>query len=293
MRRGLIVLLAFAAAAGVFGTFALIETSMAGAFRATTLAPVAETTTASTPITLTTTTSSSKTTLTTTTSSSKTTLTTTTSSSKATPSISTSQEPPSATVGSSIADKATVTGLVSSSGAGTVTFNLYSSATVQNASTLLFTNTQTISLSGSTGTATSADYTTTATGTVYWVATYNGNSNNNSVSSSDSGEPVTITKASTRLTASPQFDLRTGIDIDDAVSATLSAGRKPLANEPVSFYAFGFKICNATTNQNGVATCQLNQAQEFFVEVANGYSASFAGNTDYLPSSGSTPAVIL
>ena len=38
MRRGLIVLLALAAAAGVFGTFALIETSMAvEAFRATTV----------------------------------------------------------------------------------------------------------------------------------------------------------------------------------------------------------------------------------------------------------------
>ena len=53
-----------------------------------------------------------------------------------------------AAVGSSIADTATVTGLVSPSSGDTVTFNLYSSATTQNSSTLLFTNTQTLSITG-------------------------------------------------------------------------------------------------------------------------------------------------
>jgi hypothetical protein len=44
--------------------------------------------------------------------------------SKATPSINTSQQPASAVVGSSIADKATVSGLVNASSSDTVTFNL-------------------------------------------------------------------------------------------------------------------------------------------------------------------------
>jgi hypothetical protein len=110
-----------------------------------------------------------------------------------TPSINTSQQPASATVGSSIADKATVTGLVNASSGDTVTFNLYSSATVQNSSTLLFTDTETVTLSGGTATATSKGYTATATGTDYWVATFNGDSNNTSVNSSATAEPVTIT----------------------------------------------------------------------------------------------------
>jgi hypothetical protein len=106
----------------------------------------------------------------------------------ASPSIATSQQPSSATVGSQVADQATVSG--GDSPTGTVTFKLYGNATASG--TPLFTDTE--PLSG--GSATSKGYTTTATGTDYWVATYNGDANNNSVSSSTSGEPVTITTAS-------------------------------------------------------------------------------------------------
>ncbi len=97
---------------------------------------------------------------------------------KATPSISTTQQPASTTVGSSIADKVTVTG--GNNPTGTVTFNLYNNPS--GSGTPLFTDTET--LSG--GTATSHGYTTTAAGTDYWVATYNGNTSNNSVTSATS-----------------------------------------------------------------------------------------------------------
>jgi fimbrial isopeptide formation D2 family protein len=113
--------------------------------------------------------------------------------------INTSQQPASAVVGTSIADKATVTGGITPYSAGdTVTFNLYSSATTQNASTLLFTDTE--PLSG--GTATSKGFLTTATGTVYWVATFNGDSNNSAVSSGASAEPVVITPAGPTISKS-------------------------------------------------------------------------------------------
>jgi hypothetical protein len=105
---------------------------------------------------------------------------------QASPSISTSAQPSSATVGGSVEDMATVSGGESPS--GTVTFDLYSSKTAQDAGTLLFTDTETLS----SGTATSASYTTTTAGTDYWVATYNGNTNNNSVSSGAAAEPVTV-----------------------------------------------------------------------------------------------------
>ena len=103
----------------------------------------------------------------------------------ATPSISTQQEPASATVGSSIADKASVSG--GDSPTGTVTFNVYNNS--NGTGTPLFTDTE--NLVG--GSATSKSYTPTAVGTDYWVVTYNGDSNNQAVTSATDAEPVKVT----------------------------------------------------------------------------------------------------
>ncbi len=107
------------------------------------------------------------------------------------PSITTQQQPASATVGSSIADKAFVAG--GNNPTGTVTFKLYNNP--NGTGTALFTDTENLV----NGVATSAGYTTTATGTDYWVATYNGDSNNGSVTSSPTSEPVTITPTTPQL----------------------------------------------------------------------------------------------
>jgi hypothetical protein len=110
----------------------------------------------------------------------------------ATPTINTTQQPGSATVGSSIADQATVTG--GDSPTGTVTFNLYGNSA--GTGPALFTDANVALVSG---VATSTGYTATATGTDYWVVTYNGDSNNNSVSSTANAEPVTVTVTATSL----------------------------------------------------------------------------------------------
>jgi hypothetical protein len=104
--------------------------------------------------------------------------------SPATPAITTCQQPAIATVGTSINDKAFVTGGFNPT--GTVTFNLYNNA--NGTGTALFTDTE--MLFG--GTATSKGYATTATGTDYWVAAYNGDSNNAPVISGTALEPVVI-----------------------------------------------------------------------------------------------------
>ena len=145
----------------------------------------------------------------------------------ASPSINTSQQPASATVGTSIADKATVSGGYNPT--GTVTFNLYNNSTATG--TPLFTDTET--LSG--GMATSTGYTATATGTDYWVATYNGNSNNNSVSSGTAAEPVTITPASPAINTSQQPASATvGTSIAD--KATVSGGYNPTGTVTFNLY---------------------------------------------------------
>src|SRR5207247_1901523 len=134
-------------------------------------------------------------------------------------------------VGSSIADTATVIGLVNPVGTETVTFNLYNNNTATG--TPLFTDTETLSISGGTGTATSQGYATTATGTVYWVATYNGDTNNSSVSSLPADEPVTITPATPDIHTSPQPASATvGASIAD--QATVTGLVNPTGTETVT-----------------------------------------------------------
>ena len=145
----------------------------------------------------------------------------------ASPTINTTQQPATATVGTSIADKATVSGGFNPT--GTVTFNLYNNS--NGTGTPLFTDTET--LSG--GAATSKGYTATATGTDYWVATYNGDSNNNAVTSGTAAEPVTITPASPTINTTQQPAIATvGTSIAD--KATVSGGFNPTGTVTFNLY---------------------------------------------------------
>jgi NADPH-dependent 2,4-dienoyl-CoA reductase/sulfur reductase-like enzyme len=146
---------------------------------------------------------------------------------KASPGISTTPQPASATVGSSIAAGATVSG--GSSPSGTVTFKLYNNSSATGSP--LFTDTKTLSSGG----ATSGSYATTATGTFYWVATYNGDTNNNSVSSGTAASPVTVTKASPGISNSQQpASAVVGSSIAD--QATVSSGYQPTGTVTFKLY---------------------------------------------------------
>ena len=159
----------------------------------------------------------------------------------ATPAINTSQQPASAVVGSSIADKATVTGLVSPLSTDTVTFNLYSSATTQNASTLLHTDTETITIGGGgTATATSSGYAPTGVGTEYWVATFNGDSNNAVVTSGATAEQVNVDTINTMQTPATAY---VGESISD--TATVTGLVSPLSTDTVTF-----NLYSSATTQN-------------------------------------------
>jgi Bacterial Ig-like domain (group 3) len=258
---------------------------------------------------------------------------------RASPSISSSQRPASATVGSSVADRATVTGTIASvvcpatddvgfsvgdtsdsggvlfcsypafaggsptafycdyrSGlgnltldhdggycppaasasvtdpSGTVTFRLYSSATTQDSSTLLFSDTETLS----SGVATSGGYTTTSATTLYWVATYNGDANNNSVVAGSGAEPVSIGLALQTITGfNPPAS---GVVGGDAVLSATGGG----SGNPVTF-----GIDNATSPTGACVTSTSNPHEVVFVHVGtcvvdafqaenNAYSAGFA-----------------
>jgi hypothetical protein len=184
-----------------------------------------------------------------------------------TPTISTTQQPASATVGGSIADKATVSG--GDSPTGTVTFNLYDNPS--GTGTPLFTDAN--EPLNAQGQATSTGYTVTAAGTDYWVATYNGDTNNSKVASGNGDEPVVINQANPTINTSQQPTSATvGGSIAD--QATVSGGDNPTGTVTFNLYdnpsgtgAPLFTDANEPLNAQGEAT-------------SNGYTATAAG-TDY------------
>jgi hypothetical protein len=86
---------------------------------------------------------------------------------------------PDVTVGGTLTDQATVSGLVNPVAGSTVTFRLYPpSAGATCAGNPVHTSTKTLAISGSTGTATADSYTANEPGIYRWIATFNGDFNN-------------------------------------------------------------------------------------------------------------------
>jgi hypothetical protein len=178
----------------------------------------------------------------------------------ATPSINTSQQPATARVGTSIADKATVSGGFNPT--GTVTFLLFNNP--NGTGTPLFTDTE--PLSG--GMATSQSYITTATGTDYWVATYNGDSNNAAVTSGPTQEPVTVTPATPSINTSQQpANAVVGSFIAD--KATVSGGFNPTGTVTFNLY----------NNPNGAGTPLFTDTEALAngMAISSSYATTAAG----------------
>ena len=111
---------------------------------------------------------------------------------------------------------------------------------------------------------------------------------------SASAIPSAGVPAATTLTAGPELVLalpRAGVGVG-VVSATLTSAGHGVAGESISFSVGAFHLCNAVTNGSGVATCRLSPNLALLVFLSGHYSASFAGNSQYAPSSASTPTVV-
>src|SRR5208283_5997130 len=117
----------------------------------------------------------------------------------------------------------------------------YSSATTQNSSTLLHTDTETISVSGSTGTATSSGYTPTGVGTEYWVATFNGDSDNAAVTSGATAETVNVDTINTSQTPAIAY---VGESISD--TATVTGLVSPSSSDTVTFKLYNNSSASGT-----------------------------------------------
>jgi hypothetical protein len=59
----------------------------------------------------------------------------------------------------------------------------------------------------------------------------------------------------------------------------------PIVNEPIVFTAGGTTLCTATTNDVGVASCDVlsNLTDDLAVLEAGGYTATFAGDDSFTP----------
>jgi hypothetical protein len=97
----------------------------------------------------------------------------------------------------------------------------------------------------------------------------------------------------TTLTAAPQlvlFKPFRGVGLR-VVSATLTSGGNPVSGETISFSVGTTSLCSATTGANGTARCTVSATDEFLVLWSNHYTATFGGDSGYLASTVTTPAV--
>ena len=216
---------------------------------------------------------------------------------KASPAVTTSPTPTSATVGSSIADTATVTGSAGTP-TGTVTFNLYNNSS--GTGPALFTDTATLN---SSGVATSTGYIATATGTDYWVATYNGSVIYSPVTSPAGSEPVVVSLVSPAsptitTTAGPAVVVGSGAKLTD--SATLAGGFSPTGTITFTLTLNGSTVYTDAVTVSGNATYDTSTGTNpgGYLPTATGtyqWVASYSGdpnNNKVASASGSEPVVV-
>jgi hypothetical protein len=116
----------------------------------------------------------------------------------------------------------------------------------------------------------------TGVGTCTIVASQAGNTNYSAAPHVTLG--ITVAASPTTLAASPRGLLFT------SVSATLkSITGTPISGAVITFTSAGGTIGSATTNASGVATYSITLGVALFAS----YTASFAGNADYLKNTGS------
>jgi IPT/TIG domain-containing protein len=109
----------------------------------------------------------------------------------------------------------------------------------------------------------------------------------NGTSASGPADHYTYVRVPTTVTAEPAVVQVAGLQLNlFGLHATLrDADGNPIAGKSVAFTAGATAICSAPTNSAGVASCG-GTASALQIVLANGYTASFAGNSTYAPSSG-------
>jgi hypothetical protein len=161
---------------------------------------------------------------------------------QATPTVVTNASPDFALSTGQLSDIANVSGLVSPSPAGNVTFRLYGPTDPSCADTPVFIDIRSLTVGAdpTAGTATSAAFTPTEAGTYRWVATYNGDVNNASVSGTcgDSTESRVVAQATPAIATDASLGVTLGGgQLSDR--ATVTGLVNPIGPQSVRFDLYG------------------------------------------------------
>jgi uncharacterized repeat protein (TIGR01451 family) len=115
----------------------------------------------------------------------------------ANPTIATTQQPAAGSTGGLFKDKATIAGLVTPDGTGSITFKLFAQQNCQGAPL----DTETVgSINANGDYPTPAGITLPSAGTYYWVASFSGDNFNNPVASGCNAEPVVVNAPNVSIT---------------------------------------------------------------------------------------------
>jgi hypothetical protein len=177
---------------------------------------------------------------------------------KATPAISTTLSAASINVGATAYDSSTLTGLVNSTGAGTVTYTYYTN----NTCTLnpVPAGTKTVPTSGPVPHSNTMTFNTA--GTFYWQAVYSGDANNNSTPS-----PCTASN-------NEQLTVGSSAGTPYAISGTVSALLYPgAAPQPLNL---NFSSTNVGNGGSGVNGTQVSNLTVTILSVAGGSNLPYA-----------------
>jgi hypothetical protein len=103
---------------------------------------------------------------------------------------------------------------------------------------------------------------------------------------SGNGQVMVTWQAPTTMTATPaEASLSNGTLSLSSLTATLTGPNGPIAGQPVTFTAGSSRLCTATTDADGTATCSTSvgsgAASLLGVLQSLGYTATYAGDTAY------------
>lgn len=109
----------------------------------------------------------------------------------------------------------------------------------------------------------------------------------------DTSATFTVTRVPTTLTALPQVTLTPWAPSAGLLhlAATLTSGDSPLAGKTIVFTVAATRLCTAVTTNAGLAKCAIGATAQAKLAAARRYTATYAGDTVYLPSAAGAPMI--
>lgn len=208
------------------------------------------------------------------------------------PQLTTSLSTGSISVGGSVTDTATLSGVTNTAG-GSITFNVYS----DSACTALVTSSSAFPVSGP-GTYGPATLSGLASGSYQVQAVYTGDSNNAGATSACGSEPVSVGKLSSSI-STQVFDANTNAPWSGSETAPAAAydtttitATGPTPSGTVTYTFFSNGACSGTGTSAGTVTLTStggvpnSNTESVLVSGSNSFQASYSGDSNYSPQQG-------